>query len=384
MSNSNTSRAPMTMEEFIATATSNGWTLAPKDVGQNVLEINLVDAHGRMIVAYVQPTIHEYHIGFIGSVYGLCEVWEEGSIEQKILEGQDLDVGMTGANAVAAYRNVLAHYDTEPHDADEVRRELSETAGQPRTPEFMEIDARWSLWIPSAAEKAHFTASRETVEWLRSRRDGESDEGLAKAYDRLAWKALEVHREAAEPPLTKAEDDMAWSVFLYDADHASQSDIAEEWTLTGGRTGARAAIAYFAGVIDETDSFAQGVTISTHPVTVVMGRRDHGCYPNFAFAVKEPSLADWLDSNRAALPEPPYVAPISIRECVEESEIVCDLSSEVAPLVITMTDALANEFRAHFPDLIAGFVPFGGAAAAGGTATSLAHDQFTLSELRNG
>ena len=130
MSNDNTSRAPMTMEEFIATATSKGWALAPKHPGQNVFEINLVDAQARMIVAHIQPTIHEYHIGFVGSVYGLVEVWEEGSIEQKILEGQDLDGSATGADAGAAYGNVLASYDPQPDDADEVRRELSEIGGR--------------------------------------------------------------------------------------------------------------------------------------------------------------------------------------------------------------------------------------------------------------
>ena len=87
MSNYNTSREPMTMEEFVAAANSKGWTLAPKGAGQNVCEIELVDAHGRMIVAYIQPTIHKCHIGFAGSVHGLLEVWEEGSTEQKILEG---------------------------------------------------------------------------------------------------------------------------------------------------------------------------------------------------------------------------------------------------------------------------------------------------------
>ena len=384
MSNYITSREPMTMDEFIALAVSNGWTLAAKDADQNVDEINLVDPSGRMIVAFPQPTIHSNHIGFIGSVYGLCEVWEEGSIEQKILEGQDLDGSATGADAAAAYGNVLASYDPQPDDADEVRRELSEIGVPGSMTEFTKIDERWGLWTPSAAEKAHFNATRETVEWLRSRRDGESDPELAKTYDLLASKALAVHREAAEPPLTQVETDMAWSVFFYDADHVSQSDIVEEWMLTEGRAGARSAIDDFADRLDEADRFTEGVAVSTHPVAVVMGRLDHGCYPNFAFAVKEHSLAKWLGANRAALSEPPYVAPISIRECVEESDIVCDLSSEVAPLVITMTDALANEFRARFPDLIATFVPFGGAAGAGGTDTALADDGTTLSDVKSG
>jgi len=384
MSNYNTSREPMTMDEFIALAVSNGWTLAPKDADQNVDEINLVDPRGRMIVAFSQPTIHGNHIGFIGSVYGLCEVWEEGSIEQKILEGQDLDGSATGADAGAAYGNVLASYDPQPDDADEVRRELSEIGVPGRMTEFTKIDERWGLWTPSAAEKAHFNATRETVEWLRSRRDAESDPGLAEAFARLAWKALAVHREAAEPPLTEAETDMAWSVFFYDADHVSQIDIVEEWILTEGRAGARSAIDDFAHRLDEADRFTEGVAVSTHPVAVVMGRRDHGCYPNFAFAVTEPALAVWLDANRAALPEPPYVAPISMRECVEESEIVCDASTEVAPLVITMADTLADEFRTRFPHLIATFVPFGGAAAADGTDTPLGVARIIGPEVKNG
>lgn len=233
--------------------------------------------------------------------------------------------------------------------------------------DLREIDARWALWTPSTTEMAHFTASRETVEWLCSRRDGEPDQGLAKAFDGLAQKALEVHAEAAEPPLTTVEIEMARSIAMSDLEGWKDRDHIEEWLAVGGRKGARVSIADYADSRDETSYFTQGVTVSTHPVAVLMGRRDQDCYPNFAFAVKEPSLADWLDANRAALPEPPYVAPISIRECVEESEIVCDLSSEVAPLVIILADTLADEFRARFPDLIATFVPFGGAAAAGGS-----------------
>jgi hypothetical protein len=177
---------------------------------------------------------------------------------------------------------------------------------------------------------------------------------------------------------------MAWSVFFYDADHVSQSDIVEEWMLTEGRAGARSAIDDFADRLDEADRFTDGVTVSTHPVAVVTGRRDHGCYPNFAFAVTEPSVADWLVANRAALPEPPYVAPISMRECVGESEIVCDSSIEVAPLVITMAETLADDFRTRFPHLIATFVPFGGAAAADGTDTPLGVARIIGPEVKNG
>lgn len=234
MSNYNTSRDPMTMDEFIALAVSNGWTLAATDLDQNADEINLVDAHGRMIAAYPQPTIHGHHIGFMGTVYGLCEVWEEGSIEQKVLEGQDLDEDTTGDEAVVAYEEVLAYYDPKPNDADEVRRELSETASQPRTAEFMEIDARWGLWTPSDVERAHFRATRETVEWLCSQRDGESDLELARAYDRLAQTALYVHAEAAEPPLTKVETDMALSVSMFDLEVWKDHDHADEWMERGG------------------------------------------------------------------------------------------------------------------------------------------------------
>jgi len=130
MSNYNTSREPMTMGEFIALALSNGWTLSAKDADQNVDEINLVDAQGRMIVAYIQPTIHRRHIGFMGSVYGLCEVWDECTIEQKVLEGQDLDEDTAGAEAIEAYEAVLAYYDPQPDGADKARRELSEIGGR--------------------------------------------------------------------------------------------------------------------------------------------------------------------------------------------------------------------------------------------------------------
>lgn len=378
MSNYNTSREPMTMDEFIALAASNGWTLAARDADQNVDETNLVDAKGRMIVAFPQPTIHGHHIGFIGSVYGLCEVLEEGTIDQKILEGQD--PGAMGAVAV----ETLAYCVQEPNDTEDIPRTLTEVGVGEIWPVFTNIDHRWNLWKSSDAERAHFCATRETVEWLCSQRDGETDPRMAKAYDGLARKALEVHAEAAEPPLTTAETDMAWSVALWDADNTSARDLAEVWMADQGRSGARWAIANFAGVLDETDRFTQGVTVSTHPVEILAGRTDLDCYPNFAFAVREPLLAVWLDANRAALPEPPYVAPISMRECVEESEIVCDSSIEVASLVITMADTLADDFRTRFPELAATFVPFGGAAAAAGTDTSLADDRITLSGVKNG
>lgn len=377
MANYNTSRKPMTMDEFIALAMSNGWTLPAKDADQNVDEINLVDAKGRMIVAFPQPTIHGHHIGFIGSVYGLCEVLEEGTIDQKVLEGQDL--GATAAGAAES----LAYCDREPNDTEEIPGTLTEVGVGEIWPVFTNIDHRWNLWKPSDAERAHFCATRETVEWLCSQRDGETDPRMAKAYDGLARKALEVHAEAAEPPLTKAETDMAWSVALWDADHSSARDLAEEWTADQGRSGARWAIANFAGVLDETGRFTQGVTVSTHPVEILAGRTDHHSYPNFAFALKEPALAFWLNANRAALPEPPYVAPISMRECVEEAEIVCDSSVEVTPLVITMNNTLAQEFRTLFPHLIATFVPLGGATAAGASA-AFADVQITLSEVKNG
>lgn len=126
LANFNTSREPMTMDEFIEAANSKGWTLAATEVDQNFDEINLVDARGRMITAYSQPTIHRHHIGFIGTVYGLCEVWQEGTAEQKVLEGRDLDEGTTGAEALEVYNEVLEYYDPEPADADDVRLELME------------------------------------------------------------------------------------------------------------------------------------------------------------------------------------------------------------------------------------------------------------------
>lgn len=78
--------------------------------------------------------------------------------------------------------------------------------------DFTEIDHRWNLWMPSESERAHFCATRETFEWLCSQREGETDPRIANAYDGLARKALEVHAEAAEPPLTPFEIDTAWSI----------------------------------------------------------------------------------------------------------------------------------------------------------------------------
>jgi len=109
--------------------------------------------------------------------------------------------------------------------------------------DFTKIDELWCQWTPSAAEKAHFTVTRETAEWLCSRRDGESDPELAKAYEGLAQKALEVHAEAAEPPLTQAETDMAWGIALDMADDWKSRDHAHEWMEAWGRKGAREVIA---------------------------------------------------------------------------------------------------------------------------------------------
>lgn len=235
------------------------------------------------------------------------------------------------------------------------------------SPDFTAIDARRHLWTPSDEEGALFTATRETVEWLWSQRNAAADPQIAKAYGTLVREALAVHAEAGEPPLTTVETEMVRSIAMSDLEGWNDRDHMEEWLAVAGRKGARASIADFADSLDNTRFFKQGVTVSTHPVAVLMGRLNQDRYPDFVFAVKEPSLADWLDANRAALPKPPYVAPIGIRECVEESEIVCDLSSEVAPLVITLAETLADEFRARFPNLIAKFVPIGGAAAAGGS-----------------
>ena len=109
--------------------------------------------------------------------------------------------------------------------------------------DLMEIDARWNLWTPSEAERAYFCATRETVQWLRSRRDAEPDPGLAKAFDGLAQKALEVHAEAAERPLTQAEIDIAWSIAIDMANGWKSRDHANEWMDGWGRLGAREIIA---------------------------------------------------------------------------------------------------------------------------------------------
>jgi hypothetical protein len=110
-------------------------------------------------------------------------------------------------------------------------------------PDFTETDHRWNLWTPSRAERAHFCATRETVEWLCSQRDGETDPGIANAYDGLARKALDVHAEAAEPPLTEVEIETAWSIALHMADYSKPRDLAQEWTEAWGRRGTREVIA---------------------------------------------------------------------------------------------------------------------------------------------
>ena len=109
--------------------------------------------------------------------------------------------------------------------------------------DFTEIDQRWNLWVPSEAERAHFRATRETVQWLCSRRDGEADPRVAKAYESLARKALDVHAEAAEPPLTQAELTAAWCLAIDMADDWKSRDHAQEWMEIWGRKTARLVIA---------------------------------------------------------------------------------------------------------------------------------------------
>lgn len=109
--------------------------------------------------------------------------------------------------------------------------------------DFTTIDERWSLWMPSEAERAHFCATRATVEWLCSQRDGETDPRIADAYDQLARTALEVHAEAAEPPLTQDESDTAWSIAMDRTHHCKAREHANDWLEAWGRRGAREVIA---------------------------------------------------------------------------------------------------------------------------------------------
>ncbi|RYG27472.1 hypothetical protein EON81_30090 [bacterium] len=109
--------------------------------------------------------------------------------------------------------------------------------------DFTEIAHRWNLWTPSESERAHFSATRVTVEWLCSQRDGETDPSMANAYDALAGKALKAHAEAAEPPLTQVELETAWSIATDMADGWRSRDHADEWMEAWGRLGAREMIA---------------------------------------------------------------------------------------------------------------------------------------------
>ena len=113
------------MKRFIAIAKTKGWMLAATDPSRPRDEVNMVDAAGRMIIAYPQPTIFKDHIGFIGGVYGLLELWQQ-SLEQRILEDCDLDQDLGSGEAIEALEEVLFHYDVEPRGAGQVRRQLSE------------------------------------------------------------------------------------------------------------------------------------------------------------------------------------------------------------------------------------------------------------------
>lgn len=126
MSNYNTSREPMTMDEFTALADTDGWTRVANHAAQPKGEVILVDGAGRMIVAYPQPTQFSDHIGFKGSNYGLLEVWEEGSLEQIVLEGQDPDEETTCAEELAALAAALLHYESHQDIGDTVRAMLTD------------------------------------------------------------------------------------------------------------------------------------------------------------------------------------------------------------------------------------------------------------------
>jgi hypothetical protein len=126
MSNYNTSREPMTIDEFIALAETDGWTRVASHADQPNDEVTLADVAGRMIVAYPQPTQFSDHIGFKGSNYGLLEVWEEGSLEQKFLEGQDPDEETPCAEELAALAAVLLHYESRQDLGDTVRAMLTD------------------------------------------------------------------------------------------------------------------------------------------------------------------------------------------------------------------------------------------------------------------
>jgi len=126
MSNYNTSREPMLMDEFIALAESNGWSLVATDSKQPRDEVNLVDAAGRMIVAYPQPTVLDPHIGFKGGVYGIVEIWREGSLEQHVLEGQEVDEDATCVEELGALAELLKYYENRPMPADTVREMLTD------------------------------------------------------------------------------------------------------------------------------------------------------------------------------------------------------------------------------------------------------------------
>jgi hypothetical protein len=113
------------MNRFIVIAKVKGWMLAAKNPGRPRDEVNMVDAAGRTILAYPQPTIFKDHIGFIGGAHGLLELWQQ-SLEQRILEDSDLDEDLECGEAIEALEEVLFYYDREPRGAGEVRRQLIE------------------------------------------------------------------------------------------------------------------------------------------------------------------------------------------------------------------------------------------------------------------
>ena len=124
------SRRPLTMEGFIEIAQSKGWTLAAKDPCRPCEEVNLVDAGGRTIVAYPDETVFKHHIGIDGAVFGLVEIWQEGSLEHRLLRlddlGEDLDEDLAGPAGVEALLEVLSFYDNVPDNVEDVRQLLSQ------------------------------------------------------------------------------------------------------------------------------------------------------------------------------------------------------------------------------------------------------------------
>jgi hypothetical protein len=124
--NYNTSREPLLMNEFIALAESNGWSLAAPDSVRPSHEVILVDAKRREIVAYSDETTLSHHIGFKGGAYGLVELWREGNLEKAMLEGHDLDPEVTCLEELSALVEILKYYEPRPLPGRKIRRLLKD------------------------------------------------------------------------------------------------------------------------------------------------------------------------------------------------------------------------------------------------------------------